>query len=35
MIDETPSFFSNEISVLFNKAINCQLVLNNYFFTDL
>ena len=34
MIDEIPSFFSNEISVLFNKVINCQLVLHKYFIAE-
>ena len=35
MISGTPPFFSNEISVLFNKIKNCQLVLHNYFSNDL
>ena len=35
LISGTPPFFSNEISVLFNKIKNCQLVLHNYFSDDL
>ena len=35
MISGTPPFFSNEISELFNKIKNCQLVLHNYFSEDL
>ena len=35
MISGTPPFFSNEISDLFNKIKNCQLVLHNYFSEDL
>ena len=35
MISGTPPFYANEISVLFNKIKNCQVVLHHYFSEDL
>ena len=35
MISGTPPFYANEITVLFNKIKNCQVVLHHYFSEDL
>ena len=35
MISGTPPFYANEISVLFNKIKNCQVVVHHYFSEDL
>ena len=35
MISGTPPFYANEITVLFNKIKNCQVILHHYFSEDL